>query len=88
VNGAAVVLVVINYVILYFVIRVAVGSATSETMRMRHVEAQTELLMALAHRHGVDPGTLGAIAYRLNPAGPPGPPPSPSPPAPVPPGAG
>lgn len=55
----------VNALIFWMIIRSAVASGTETPKRMKHVWAQTELLIAMARKQGVDESALKAITDHL-----------------------
>jgi hypothetical protein len=62
---AMVAVAVINLILFYLIIRAAVSSGSETPKRMKHVWAQTELLIAIARKQGVDETTLKGITEHL-----------------------
>ena len=57
--------VLVNAIIFYLIIRGAVSSGAETPKRMKHVWAQTELLILIARRQGADDNALKAITDHL-----------------------
>jgi hypothetical protein len=62
---AAVLIVIVNAIVFYLIIRTAVSSGSETQKRMKHAWAQTELLILLARRQGADDSAIKAITDHL-----------------------
>jgi hypothetical protein len=62
---AVAVIAAVNAIVFYLIIRAAVSSGTETPKRMKHVWAQTELMIAMARKQGVDEGSLKSITDHL-----------------------
>jgi len=62
---AVAIIAAVNAIIFYLIIRAAVSSGAETAKRMKHVWAQTELLIAIARKNGVDDGSLKSITDHL-----------------------
>jgi hypothetical protein len=62
---AMAVIAVLNLVVFYLIIKSAVSSGAETPKRMKHVWAQTELLLAIARKQGVEEVSLKAITDHL-----------------------
>lgn len=63
--AVAVGVVVVNAMVFYLIIRGAVNAGSETTKRLKHAWAQTELLIAIARRQGVDEPAIKAITDHL-----------------------
>ncbi|MGE3460221.1 MAG: hypothetical protein AB7O24_34260 [Kofleriaceae bacterium] len=61
----AIVIAIVNLVAFYAIIRAAVASGTETRKRMKHMWAQTELLIAIARKFEVEEDTIAAITRDL-----------------------
>ncbi|MFT3698845.1 MAG: hypothetical protein QM831_37205 [Kofleriaceae bacterium] len=63
--AVAVIASVLNLVIFYLIIRTAVSTGAETQKRLKHAWAQTELMLAIARKQGVDENSLRSITDRL-----------------------
>jgi hypothetical protein len=63
--AVAIGVVVVNAIVFYLIIRGAVNAGAETTKRLKHAWAQTELLIAIARRQGVDEPAIKAITDYL-----------------------
>lgn len=56
---------VVNALVLWVFVKSAVSSGAETPKRMKHVWAQTELLIAMARRQGVDAAEIKSITDHL-----------------------